>query len=1140
MNTLRPTVASGSLLPLFGMAAAMVAALFPVPSAVAQLSGISTHDGGVWEYRFVEAEDRTFSERLMRDSDRELLYAGEGRIITGQYLTAGESRSRTEVSVYDAGDLRLLYRVTVPNYVQRAEWSATRDQVFLTTIGDLSTRPWIIRPDDVIPALVLVDPTTRTIERHEISTSVNLGVTTWRGNTIYLEVESGAGNSAAAPRFRSPPFSDTVVTTRVVSSGIVKGARDVRDSAGLNYLGLNDFPIGWWEAATTGPSASTAVLAEGEHAGTHLVFSTPKGAVVDVNLSTLKSRIFRLGNQFVRKPGIFDDGTIRGLYGDEIILRSDAREIRKSLAPFAKGSIDAAFREGLEVDFAKSFALVFPKSGPTEVQLVAISPAGTEERKNTIRFPQMVSVPKLQPWHETIGLVTGNVDEAQHWREIEPFTGRQIGRPVPVFEGGDSFVEQSIGLAPDGWGIVSGTTDADGKIGYGLTLANERESRSIYLGHKSGSVRGLHPLVMDSKAGQNERAFVLSSGSSQAELLSVDLRSATAEQIFLWNWNHKDGNPLYSERERWFFLPIPSGVSVFELFGTVPAVKVFDVYFQGEGDYAIVLPSGKYAGSPGCESFLSLRDRTGALVPAAILAPWRNRPADVLRVLGGSEKDIAALAATTDRWLERLGIDPIRPEPSATELPFVSVETRPRLFQPSREVRFPVAVKAGSEAVASVLVRVNGVAVEELLPSGEDLAAGREHRLEARFRLSNGQNWIEVTATDASGRGGGAERFRVIHEATGARPRRFVAVLGVSHYESLGDLPYSAIDAKSASALLGGDDPELMKRLILLDDEVDRSSLARLRTFLAQAGEDDEICLFLAGHGDLDEQLEFNFIPGKDDHRPLSETGITLSDLLEAMNASKSRKRLLLLDSCHSGILGERKERELAGERIPTGGGTDFRPLEELFRLPGLIRGVTVLAASRGSEAAWEHPDVGGGFFTATMREALGEQRADLDKNGRILVSETRDYINKRLPELSHEMKTPSLQVPSVVAFEADQDFALRGFSNAAPLSASPPAPPAMPPVAPLVGAKWVIACEAESIESQARRAAGRWRSRGFPSDVLWIPDYSSLSGAKLWLVYVGPFNERESGRPVLRKVKAVFKGAYGIKVDQSGKRETF
>ena len=91
-------------------------------------------------------------------------------------------------------------------------------------------------------------------------------------------------------------------------------------------------------------------------------------------------------------------------------------------------------------------------------------------------------------------------------------------------------------------------------------------------------------------------------------------------------------------------------------------------------------------------------------------------------------------------------------------------------------------------------------------------------------------------------------------------------------------------------------------------------------------------------------------------------------------------------------------------------------------------------------------------------------------------------------------------------------------------------------------GTKWVIACEAEATEKAANAAADQWRTRGFSSGTFWIPDYSSLSGAKLWLVFVGWYDgsQKDEARVTLKEVKRFYPKAYGIKVDNSGRRETF
>jgi hypothetical protein len=87
----------------------------------------------------------------------------------------------------------------------------------------------------------------------------------------------------------------------------------------------------------------------------------------------------------------------------------------------------------------------------------------------------------------------------------------------------------------------------------------------------------------------------------------------------------------------------------------------------------------------------------------------------------------------------------------------------------------------------------------------------------------------------------------------------------------------------------------------------------------------------------------------------------------------------------------------------------------------------------------------------------------------------------------------------------------------------------------------WVIAVGAFDDKSEAEAMAARMRAKGFGSNVLWIPSYSSLSGVQQWLTYTGAlaYAERDEAEKYLRRVRDHVPDAYGIKLDQSGTRET-
>lgn len=83
----------------------------------------------------------------------------------------------------------------------------------------------------------------------------------------------------------------------------------------------------------------------------------------------------------------------------------------------------------------------------------------------------------------------------------------------------------------------------------------------------------------------------------------------------------------------------------------------------------------------------------------------------------------------------------------------------------------------------------------------------------------------------------------------------------------------------------------------------------------------------------------------------------------------------------------------------------------------------------------------------------------------------------------------------------------------------------------------WIIAVSAFQTADSASAEVLKLREAGKKAGYLWIPDYSTLSGKKLFCVFIGPFyNETDAGR-TLMPYKKENPGAYAVKADHSGSR---
>ena len=83
----------------------------------------------------------------------------------------------------------------------------------------------------------------------------------------------------------------------------------------------------------------------------------------------------------------------------------------------------------------------------------------------------------------------------------------------------------------------------------------------------------------------------------------------------------------------------------------------------------------------------------------------------------------------------------------------------------------------------------------------------------------------------------------------------------------------------------------------------------------------------------------------------------------------------------------------------------------------------------------------------------------------------------------------------------------------------------------------YVINVAAVKKESQARAKASELSKSGYTSGYLWIPNYSSLSGAQLYSVYIGPYPTQKDCEIATEDYRKKYPPAYGVLVSQEKMR---
>jgi len=221
----------------------------------------------------------------------------------------------------------------------------------------------------------------------------------------------------------------------------------------------------------------------------------------------------------------------------------------------------------------------------------------------------------------------------------------------------------------------------------------------------------------------------------------------------------------------------------------------------------------------------------------------------------------------------------------------------------------------------------------------------------------------------------------------------FVVAIGVSNYadEFWTPLKFPVADARTFASRVGENTGMDSEVFLLTNEDASRDKVIRTLSAIAKrAKSDDVIVVYVSAHGTLIpagsgelEQAVVLSASGRDD---VGSTGLPHDVLLQSMDRIGTRRKLVILATCHSGLgksrLAPRVQELLAGTK-----GTRVT-------IDQVSEGTLLLAASAKGETAREDEKLGGDIYTHFFLEGLKVN--DRNRDGAVSALEAHDYARDR------------------------------------------------------------------------------------------------------------------------------------------------
>jgi len=553
----------------------------------------------------------------------------------------------------------------------------------------------------------------------------------------------------------------------------------------------------------------------------------------------------------------------------------------------------------------------------------------------------------------------------------------------------------ALAFSPNGRNVLSGAMRGDIRL---WDITTGRQIRTFQEPTESGDT---NIVGINSVAFSNDGNFALS-GSNIVKLWNIntgqEIRSFTSNTSIVNTvcFSPDGRKAIAGYRDGTIIIwDIPTGREIVKYIGFT------------DGEWIVLTPDGYYNASPNGDKHLNVRVgnnvygidqyRSTFYRPQIVEARLQGRP-DPIQV------------TTTIQQAGEPPVVVIRSPDTGTRLTnnrvelSVVVESR----QPVRNIHIIIN---GRLVSGNEMRGVSGIRGVELEAAALNIPQN-QNRVEFRvpLTLEPGNNRIEVIANNPHEGRDSIEVFNQQAATLNTIPNLWILSIGVNRYDSplLTNLNYAVNDAREIINVFKAQEGRVYRQVnsrLIADGTPILPTADNIRDgfdFLKGASPNDVILLFIAGHGLLDENGSFFFMPSD---AAFSENGairsaraISFREIQSVLEAPG--QKIVFIDACHSAGGNNRMTRVVDNSRL-------VRDLES--------HGTVILASSKGDQTSLERSDLRHGVFTYAILQGMrGEAHPN---NGVISMTGLQLYVSNKVKELTNNAQEPTFGSPGYTDF---------------------------------------------------------------------------------------------------------------------------